>query len=59
MEKVYVGYSDVCEASALQNADTQAAMALEILRTFYEERLKAGYSSLGIGRLVYSIRRED
>ena len=59
MEKVYVGYSDACEASALQTADTQAAIALEILRTFYEERLEAGYSSLGIGRLVYSIRRED
>ncbi len=59
MEKVYVGYSDVCELSGLHTADVQAAMALEILRTFYEERLEAGYGSLGIGRLVYSIRKED
>ena len=59
MEKVYVGYSDVCELSALQTADVRAAMALKILRTFYEERLEAGYGSLGIGRLIYSIRKED
>ena len=59
MEKVYVGYSNVCEASALHAADIQAAMALEILRTFYEERLDAGFGSLGIGRLIYSIQKED
>ena len=59
MEKVYVGYSDAFAPSALQTADRQAAMALEILRTFYEERLEAGYSSLGLGRLVYSINKED
>lgn len=59
MEKVYVGYSDVCETITLQVADTQAGMALEILRTFYEERLEAGYGSLGIGRLIYSIQKED
>ena len=59
MEKVYVGYSDECELSALQTADVRATMALEILRTFYEERLEAGYGSLGIGRLIYSISKED
>ncbi len=59
MEKVYVGYSDVCETITLQVADAQAGMALEILRTFYEERLEAGYGSLGIGRLIYSIQKED
>ena len=59
MEKVYVGYSDVCETITLQDADAQAGMALEILRTFYEERLEAGYGSLGIGRLIYSIQKED
>ena len=59
MEKVYVGYSDECELSALQTADARAAMSLEILRTFYEERLEAGYGSLGIGRLIYSISKED
>jgi carbohydrate diacid regulator len=59
MEKVYVGYSDVCETITLQDADAKAGMALEILRTFYEERLEAGYGSLGIGRLIYSIQKED
>ena len=59
MEKVYVGYSDVCETITLQVADAQAGMALEILRTFYVERLEAGYGSLGIGRLIYSIQKED
>lgn len=59
MEKVYVGYSDVCETITLQDADAKAGMALEILRTFYEERLEAGYGSLGIGRLIYSIQKGD
>ena len=59
MEKVYVSYSDECELSELQTADVRAAMSLEILRTFYEERLEVGYGSLGIGRLIYSISKED
>ncbi|MBR1471602.1 MAG: helix-turn-helix domain-containing protein [Lachnospiraceae bacterium] len=60
MEKVRVGYSDVANGpEELLRADREAARTLQIMRAFYEERLTAAYSSLGIGRLMYSLGTED